>query len=84
MRYVAYMAFAMVAMSTWAGLTVWLFLRDYGCAEGGVASVCTSVPSRIGHVLLWLSLPLTALLFSYFRKLIRRALQARDHTWRDQ
>jgi hypothetical protein len=84
MRYVAYLAFALVSILMWGGLLVWLFLRDYGCGEGQVAPVCASGPSRVGYALLWLSLPLTALIFTFYRKMVRRVLPPRDRTWRDQ
>lgn len=84
MRYWAYLAFALASVLLWGGLLIWVFLRDYGCGEGQIAQVCTSGPSRIAYGLLWLSLPLTALIFSFYRKLIRRVLSPRDGTWRDQ
>jgi hypothetical protein len=82
-RYLAYLGFGLAALLVWSGLALWLFLRDYGCGEGSVAAQCSSVGSRIGYWLLLLSFPITALIFTYFRK-IRKAFGMRDHTWRNQ
>lgn len=83
-RYLAYVAFGLAITLAWAALALWLFLRDYGCGEGSVAVTCTSISSRIGYFLLLFSFPISALIFTYFRKLIRKALHVPDNAWRDQ
>lgn len=81
--YLAYAAFAIVLFFAWVLLALFVFLNDYGCHYDPSAAGCGSWVVKIGYLVMFFGMPISALAFIPFRRWIRRVTQAQDRTWQN-